>query len=874
MTSVAYDATGTGYRGTSANPTYTHVVGGSANGLLCAVTWNTTFQTAPTAVKVGTTSLTQLGSNLNFEASNYMSLWGISPAQGTLPTGSQTITVTIASASSGEGCCVNSVSYTGVASFGTPVTANGAEFSGNATVTVSSASGNMAFNAIADEASGGAIGSYTQTSRSNPGASSSSCCLLVGDAAGASSVTFTGSPSNYGWGTFAVNIVAGGGTITDHANQTLTFATSITDKVHFTETANQTLTLTTSVVGPSGPWDKLLSHIYGNENAYLCTVGDSTVIGDVSDTAIGGWPGRIGIILGQHYNYNVVLWTGGWTGSAFEYTTSTTLFSAVGTRPTLTIYNGGVGATGIFTNDQAYLSAGGSGLNAYIPTDPLPDVIMIGTGINDMDLDGRTASEFTSDMQTFVGDMQSTYAVGVPIIITDENVSSVDAGYATIQPGYNAVFTAYGVGDPPLTPILQLSNVSNVWMLDTQYYFGYVWNTNLMSDGYHPLPVGYQVEAVGDVGTLAPGVLQNFTDAANLTITIATSLTDTLHFTQHANQTLTISSTVNTVRHITDHANQTLTFGHTESGVRHATDHANQTLTFGNTTSGKTHFTETANQTLTITSFVSDHAVYLDHANQTLTIATSITDKVHFTETADQTLTFGHTVTGVHHITDHANQTLTFGHTVSGTHAARGTANQTLTITSFVSDHAVNFDHANQTLTFSTNVVLTPKVELGYITLEGEYLDVENPPTSGSSTQPTLNTVSGFVTFYPRIPVGTVLYIDGFDLAQAGGSGIVTAAVALAPIQARILSGVLQTINRAGTPNIQLVANTNAISEALIAQGINTAGDLWYDVQYSYIVYSAAAEQVQNFSFLAPTSASTLSLTDGSLTKYPYAGPR
>lgn len=164
--------------------------------------------------------------------------------------------------------------------------------------------------------------------------------------------------------------------------------------------------------------------------------------------------------------------------------------------------------------------------------------------------------------------------------------------------------------------------------------------------------------------------------------------------------------------------------------------------------------------------------------------------------------------------------------------------------------------------------------EITWFTIEGNYLDVENPPNTGSATQPTVNTVSGFVTIYPRVPDGTVLYLDNFDLSQtAGGSGSASTALALAPIQCRILSGVLQTIDSGDAPTIQLVANTTLISTALIAQNIVSNGVLFYDVQYSHVVYSAAARQIKNFGFIAPTDEQTLSLTDPVLVRFPYLGP-
>jgi hypothetical protein len=85
-------------------------------------------------------------------------------------------------------------------------------------------------------------------------------------------------------------------------------------------------------------------------------------------------------------------------------------------------------------------------------------------------------------------------------------------------------------------------------------------------------------------------------------------------------------------------------------------------------------------------------------------------------------------------------------------------------------------------------------------------------------------------------------------------------ALALAPIQARILYGELQTIDVADTPNIQLVANTAIL-------GLST---LIYDVAFSQVVYAENAQPLKNFAFTAPTSSGTVDLSDPALTRLPY----
>jgi hypothetical protein len=165
--------------------------------------------------------------------------------------------------------------------------------------------------------------------------------------------------------------------------------------------------------------------------------------------------------------------------------------------------------------------------------------------------------------------------------------------------------------------------------------------------------------------------------------------------------------------------------------------------------------------------------------------------------------------------------------------------------------------------------------DLTFFTVEGEYLDVESPTTNGTNTQSTVNTVSAFVTLFPRVPAGSVLYIDSFDLTQtSGGTGAASVALALPPIQCRVLSGVLQTIDRENEATIKLVANTSIISNALINQGLVASGNLFYDVQYTYVTYAEAPRQIANFGFLAPTTAGqTISLTDPNLPRYSYEGP-
>jgi hypothetical protein len=159
--------------------------------------------------------------------------------------------------------------------------------------------------------------------------------------------------------------------------------------------------------------------------------------------------------------------------------------------------------------------------------------------------------------------------------------------------------------------------------------------------------------------------------------------------------------------------------------------------------------------------------------------------------------------------------------------------------------------------------------ELTYFTIQGFYGDVENPSGLGSSTQPTFpGVISATVTFFPRVPTGTALFLPDLDMQNGTTQDM---AVPLAPIQGRIINGVLQTINRADTPDVQLLAYTSLIATAMAQQGLITP--LVYDVQFSNVTFAGGPQVINNFAFNAPTIATTITLTDPLLERTAYAGP-
>jgi hypothetical protein len=150
---------------------------------------------------------------------------------------------------------------------------------------------------------------------------------------------------------------------------------------------------------------------------------------------------------------------------------------------------------------------------------------------------------------------------------------------------------------------------------------------------------------------------------------------------------------------------------------------------------------------------------------------------------------------------------------------------------------------------------------LTYFTVAGNWFDVEAPTTSGSTNTPAVNDINAFVTFTARLKPGTVAYVSNLDQTISGGTGQANTAVAIAPVTARILDGELSVINRADTPNVQLVANTPVLG---------LSAPLVYDVAFTNVTYAGSTQTLLNFAFTAPTAATTIDLTDPTLTRLPY----
>src|SRR5581483_4325719 len=144
---------------------------------------------------VGGTAASFLGSRLIAGSENAYMYGLLSP-----PTGTKTVVVTLST--TGVVYAGNSDSYTGVSSFGTASTNSGS--SSPASVSVSSASGQTAVAALMT-ASGSAFTGFNQTSRWNNGSAGS--FIVFGDAAGASTVSFSATPPAGSWAAIGVSLV-------------------------------------------------------------------------------------------------------------------------------------------------------------------------------------------------------------------------------------------------------------------------------------------------------------------------------------------------------------------------------------------------------------------------------------------------------------------------------------------------------------------------------------------------------------------------------------------------------------------------------------------------------------------------------------------
>lgn len=234
---VAFGAVGPGIGITTNAGSYAHTPGASDNyvvlGLSVATNVGGSYTSYTRTVTYGGVAMTSLGAiDKNNSTSGWVELFGVAITPGA---GAKTVSVTVTNNFINE-VRANTVSYSGVVSVGTAATAFGSSSVG-AISNVASASGHMVVNAIAFNSTGSpSFTSYTQTSRYN--SASGAYPLEIGDAAGASTVSFSSNFSNSGvWGAIAVDlsptsVVAFGATGAGNSTTTVTSGTITTSWSH------------------------------------------------------------------------------------------------------------------------------------------------------------------------------------------------------------------------------------------------------------------------------------------------------------------------------------------------------------------------------------------------------------------------------------------------------------------------------------------------------------------------------------------------------------------------------------------------------------------------------------------------------------------
>lgn len=197
---VAYDSTGAAGSvngATAGTASWTHTISGNA--VVLALSLQSSLSTTTATAKVGTTSMTLLGSSAQFTSAGYFIssvLFGLLNG----PTGSQSVSVTMNSGA--DYCVANSVSYKNVSHFGAVVSNTGT--SSPPALSVPAAPSQMVvetFTTWSTNPSG-----YNQTSRYTANVNAPQRGFLIGDAAGSPTVNFTAASSDI-WAAAAVPLI-------------------------------------------------------------------------------------------------------------------------------------------------------------------------------------------------------------------------------------------------------------------------------------------------------------------------------------------------------------------------------------------------------------------------------------------------------------------------------------------------------------------------------------------------------------------------------------------------------------------------------------------------------------------------------------------
>lgn len=208
--SPIFDSVGASYHGGNTHPispSWQHIIGSSVDILIVGVgVIDASSTVSAVSAAVGASAMTQaVWANYSTPSTShyYIGLFYLLNP----PTGTQTVSMSLNSTAS-MFAAANSVAYTSVSSVGTPVSGAGSANGTIASHTVSSAVGQMVVQLFTNTSSApGTFTSYNQTQRYlQAGVSSSNPPIIIGDAAGASSVLFSATQSSSVFGSAALSI--------------------------------------------------------------------------------------------------------------------------------------------------------------------------------------------------------------------------------------------------------------------------------------------------------------------------------------------------------------------------------------------------------------------------------------------------------------------------------------------------------------------------------------------------------------------------------------------------------------------------------------------------------------------------------------------
>lgn len=150
-----------------------------------------------------------------------------------------------------------------------------------------------------------------------------------------------------------------------------------------------------------------------------------------------------------------------------------------------------------------------------------------------------------------------------------------------------------------------------------------------------------------------------------------------------------------------------------------------------------------------------------------------------------------------------------------------------------------------------------------YFRVDGSWRDIEQPiPGSTGSITPQENDVSAYVDFFPGLERsagegGLALILPNYETFG-------DTEVAIAPITARTINGVLCSITKTDPVGAKLVSN---------APWMGLSENLFYHVRYRNVTYGGALQRFSNFAFKAPVDTTGVRITSTMLQRYDYCGP-